>query len=104
MMRITRQAAAAQGGTVAVKVKVEGKFLEPWVGEVERECEAAESQAGVPDRVVLDLSAVTFLDAAGTERVRGLMRRGVRVAGCSRFVSELLNTYETSSRRTHDRH
>ena len=39
----------------------------------------------------LDLSKVTFVDAAGVELLRQLLKRGVTLAACSGLVAELLH-------------
>ena len=82
MLRITR---VVHNGTAAVRL--EGKLLEPWVESLRAECAAVIEAGGRP---VIDLSAVTFLDAAGAAAVRELMSAGCEVAGCRGFVGELL--------------
>jgi anti-anti-sigma regulatory factor len=83
MLKITRIDGAGPG----VLVKVEGKLLQPWVEELTRACTQWATSAN-PLR--LDLSAVTFVDAAGTQLLRELMRQGIAIAACSPFVAELL--------------
>jgi hypothetical protein len=39
----------------------------------------------------LDLTAVTYVDAAGIQLLRDLMAEGVKIAACSSFVGELLH-------------
>jgi anti-anti-sigma regulatory factor len=81
MLRITRQDHNGDGLTL----RLEGRLLEPWVAELRQESLAAGTR---PLR--LDLSAVSFLDAAGVEAVRGLLSQGATLGGCSSFVRELL--------------
>jgi hypothetical protein len=69
-------------------LKVEGKLVGPWVAELGRACEAPTAPAGRPR---LDLSAVTFVDAAGVRLLRELLRRGAVLAGCSGLVAEFLH-------------
>jgi anti-anti-sigma regulatory factor len=83
MLRITE---ITDGGP-DVLLKVEGKLRGPWVEELSRVC--AGLGRGEPRAVCLDLSAVTFLDEAGTRLLRELMRGGV-VVTASGFVAELL--------------
>ncbi len=83
MLRITE---IADGGP-DVLLKLEGKLRGPWVEELSRVC--AGLSRGEPRAVRLDLSAVTFLDEAGTRLLRELMRGGVAVTA-SGFVAELL--------------
>jgi hypothetical protein len=82
MLRITQS--NARGGEAMVKL--EGKLLEPWVDEVRRLFLAAAGNS--PRR--LDLSTLTFADAAGTELLRQLLREGVAIESCSAFVAALL--------------
>jgi anti-anti-sigma regulatory factor len=84
MLRITR----ITGNDSAPRLKLEGKLLGPWVGELKRACaEPAESAGGL----CLDLSAVTFVDAAGLKLLRELLGRGITLAACSGLVAELLH-------------
>jgi ABC-type transporter Mla MlaB component len=69
-------------------LKLEGKLLEPWIGELESACGGALSTA---DRVCLDLCDLTFIDAAGAQFLTGLIRDGARVIACSGFVAEMLH-------------
>jgi anti-anti-sigma regulatory factor len=68
-------------------LKLEGKLLEPWVEEFRDACARAEIQSGQVD---LDLSDLTYADAAGTQLLRKLVQQGVPVTTCSAFVAELL--------------
>ena len=69
-------------------LKLEGKLLEPWIEEFDAVCTRAEIQSG---RVGLDLAGLTYADAAGIQRLRNLVQRGIfdnRVLGlCSRVVA-----------------
>jgi anti-anti-sigma regulatory factor len=82
MLRITRQVEKGNG----VTLRLEGRLLEPWVSALRQEFDDA--AGGRSAR--LDLSAVSFLDAAGVEAVRELLRRGAELRGCSNFVRDLL--------------
>jgi anti-anti-sigma regulatory factor len=83
MLRITE---ITDGGP-GVLLKLEGKLRGPWVEELGRVC--AELSSGECREIRLDLSAVTFLDEAGTRLLRELMR-GRAAVTASRFVAELL--------------
>lgn len=83
MLRITRLADDS-----AQTLKLEGKLLEPWVEVVRRACGPGRGGAR---RTFLDLSEVTYMDAAGATLLRDLMRQGVVIAGCSGFVAALLS-------------
>jgi hypothetical protein len=95
MMRTTRLAGGADG---TVTLRLEGKLLRSWVEELAREWDAARREAGAADRVLFDLASLTFLDDAGTQFIRELMACGAQVTGCSRFVSDLLNSVQLENR------
>ena len=68
-------------------LKLEGKLLQAWVDEVRRLCVKAE-EGSLPR---LDLSGLSFVDRAGVELLRQLLRQGVRIHSSSPFVAELLH-------------
>lgn len=68
-------------------LRLEGKLLGPWVGALRSAVETAYRSPGV---VQLDLTAVTFVDAAGTLLLIDLVRQGATVVACSGYVAELL--------------
>lgn len=59
----------------------------PWIDELAGSCDALRATGGP---FGLDLAGVSFLDAAAVRFVRGLMREGVGIDGCSEFVREQL--------------
>jgi hypothetical protein len=71
--------------------KLEGKLLGPWVDELLNVCTQPLDRA---EQVALDLAAVTFVNAAGAELLRELIRRGITITRCSAFVAELLHVQE----------
>jgi hypothetical protein len=82
VLKITQRVTPVEGTIVVL----EGKLLEPWVTEVR----ALFSQRVPPLLPRLDLSALTFVDAAGIELLQNLLREGVAVESCSAFVATLL--------------
>jgi hypothetical protein len=70
-------------------IKLEGKLLGPWVDEVRKACAAG---TDIPSRISLDLSAVSFVDAAGEGLLRDLLGRGIEVVASSSYVAELLRS------------
>jgi hypothetical protein len=82
MLRIT---VSGQDGT-NTSVRLEGKLLAPWIEEVRGLFLTATSAP----RPSLDLSGITFVDAAGTDLLRLLLRLGVHIDACSPYVAELL--------------
>ena len=71
--------------------KLEGKLLDPWVNELRRVCVQPLDRL---EQVGLDLAAVTFVNAAGVELLRELIRQGIVITQCSAFVAELLHAEE----------
>jgi hypothetical protein len=69
-------------------IKLEGEILEPWVSSVRDACVPQGSRS---EPVCLDLATVTYVDAAGTQLLRDLMREGIAIAACSSFIGELLH-------------
>ena len=72
--------------------KLEGQILAPWVSAVRDACT---QQPPRDEQLCLDLTDVTYADAAGTQLLRDLMRERVQIAACSRFVAELLRLKKT---------
>jgi ABC-type transporter Mla MlaB component len=83
MLMITR----SYGTDLTRTLKLEGKLVESWIGELEAVC--GESHV-TPDKVCLDLCDLTFIDAAGACFLSGLIRDGATVTACSGFVAEML--------------
>ena len=83
MIRLTRIA----GPRATQTIKLEGKLLEPWVDEVRKACASGTDPSG---RTSLDLSALTFVDAAGAGLLRELIGQGIEIIACSSYVAELL--------------
>ncbi len=68
-------------------LKLEGKLQGPWVDVLRNVCEERSSAS---DRLRLDLAAVTFVDAAGLDYLKELLRGGISVVASSGFVAALL--------------
>jgi hypothetical protein len=84
MLMITR----SEGSDLTRTLKLEGKLLEPWIGELESAC--GESLV-TPETVCLDLCDLTYIDAAGARFLTSLIHDGARVIACSGFVAEMLH-------------
>jgi hypothetical protein len=87
VLRITEIAQNDSGRTF----KLEGKLLGPWVNELRNVCTPALERL---EQVGLDLAAVTFVNAAGAELLRELIRQGIIIIQWSAFVAELLHAEE----------
>jgi anti-anti-sigma regulatory factor len=86
MLRLTRIAGTHPTQTI----KFEGKLMGPWVDEVRQACAAGPEPSS---RINLDLSALTFVDAAGEGLLRDLIGQGIEVVACSGYVAELLRSH-----------
>ena len=84
MLKITEIAQNDSGRTF----KLEGKLLGPWVDELRNVCMQPLDRL---EQVGLDLAAVTFVNAAGAELLRKLIRQGIIITQCSAFIAELLH-------------
>lgn len=74
-------------------LRLEGKLLEPWVETVRNSCA---EQVARSRKFRLDLSGVSFVDSAGVELLRDLIRQGAEIVACSSFVAELLEQGDSS--------
>jgi hypothetical protein len=83
----------SENGTVGLAV--EGRVIGPWVSALHRLCIEAEERGLA---VVLDLSAVSFVDHGGLELLDRLATEGVRLINCPRFLSEQLRAWIESQR------
>jgi anti-anti-sigma regulatory factor len=71
----------------AVVLKLEGKLFAPWIDELQR------TIAGLRDAdavIHLDLSALSYVDAAGAGALTELIEQGAVVRAASGFVATLL--------------
>lgn len=82
MLRITQS-----NGSLTTTLKLEGKLDRGSVAELAKVCLP---HLGKPARLVLDFAAVKFIDEAGVKVVCDLVRREVRVRGCSPLIANLL--------------
>jgi anti-anti-sigma factor len=72
-------------------LRLEGQVRGPWVEELRRACDQILSKNGHRgDRLVLDLTEVSFIDAVGVTLIRELTARRVLLTNCSLFVAEQL--------------
>jgi ABC-type transporter Mla MlaB component len=70
----------------APTLKLEGKLKGLWVEELRDTCRELQ-----PERMRLDLSALTFVDAAGAKLLGDLIRQGAQLISWSGYVAELLH-------------
>ena len=66
MLRIT----VVESSSDAVRLRLEGRLTGPWVEELRRTCDLQGLSDGI--RLTLDLSDVSFADAAGIELLKEL--------------------------------
>jgi anti-anti-sigma regulatory factor len=72
----------------SVTLKLEGKILAEWVPLLEKECEVRLTKR---ERVVLDLSQVTFVDQSGIQMLQRASALSVSIVNGSAFIAELLD-------------
>jgi anti-anti-sigma regulatory factor len=73
--------------TAATTLKVQGKLTRQSVSELAKACLPHLER---PADLVLDFSSLVFVDEAGVKVVQDLIRRDVRIRGCSPLVANLL--------------
>ena len=85
MLKISQAGKANQ----SVTLKLEGRVVGPWVGELRQVCETL-----LTDRraLKLDLTDMTFADADGVAVLTGFKMRGITLKNCSPFVDEQLRS------------
>lgn len=82
-MKITHM----QGDAAVARLLVEGWVTQQTVQELSASCETVLTNH---QTLLIDLSGVQFVDAAGVEVFRNLVPRGATLIGCSGFLTELL--------------
>ena len=73
----------------SVTLKLEGRVVGPWVGELRQVCEALLTEERA---LKLDLADVTFADNDGVAALSSFKSRGVRFRNCSPFLEEQLKS------------
>ena len=73
----------------SVTLKLEGRVVGPWVGELRQVCDALLTEER---SLKLDLADVTFVDPSGVAMLSRLKTRGVAFTNCSPFVEEQLKS------------
>lgn len=75
----------------AVVLRLEGQVTGRWVEELRHSCDQVlQPNGGRPNRLVLDLAEVSFIDADGLSLFRDLSSHRVTLSNCSVFAAELL--------------
>ena len=74
-------------GNHSATLKLEGRVVGPWVGELRQVCETVLAEGRV---LKLDLADVTFADTDGVAVLTGFKMRGVTLKNCSPFLDEQL--------------
>jgi anti-anti-sigma regulatory factor len=81
MLRISQDGATDR----SVGLKLEGRVVGPWVGELRRICEPL---LGGDRGLTLDLAEVSYVDAEGAATLESFRSRGARLERCSPFVAQ----------------
>ena len=91
MLRVTTR---INSGTT--RLVVEGKLAGACVGELERCWHATESKES-PASILVDLSGVTFVDAAGKQLLTEMHAQGIRFAASGLLPKCLIEEIECSA-------
>jgi len=73
----------------SVTLKLEGRVVGPWVGELRQVCEELLTEGRA---LKLDLADVTFADTGGIAVLSSFKSRGVKLKSCSAFLKEQLKS------------
>jgi hypothetical protein len=73
----------------SVTLKLEGRVVGPWVGELRRICEPLLGEDG---GLKLDLAEVSYVDEEGVIALNNLNSRGVKLKNCSPFVEQQIKS------------
>jgi len=73
----------------SVTLKLEGRVVGPWVGELLQVCETLLTEGLA---LKLDLTDVTFADADGVALLSNFQTRGMTLKNCSPFVDQQLRS------------
>jgi ABC-type transporter Mla MlaB component len=84
MLRITK----IDGNGQAVTLKLEGRIVSDWVGELERQCRAELTQGR---HVHLDLTHVTLVDERGHTLLKHLVGDQLDIVQCPALIRSLLD-------------
>lgn len=84
MLRIT----VVESSEIAVTLRVEGRITGPWVEELRTACNVHTFPDDV--QLSLDLSDISFADAAGIALLRELRNRGAGLIRTTPFLAEQL--------------
>ena len=90
MLKISEGKATKQ----TVLLRLEGRIVGPWVGELRQICEPLVSDGS---KLALDLTEVTFADEAGVTLLASLRARGVKLLNAMPFVEEQLKSASPAS-------
>jgi ABC-type transporter Mla MlaB component len=85
MLKISQAEEANQ----SVTLKLEGRVVGPWVGELHQVCDAVLKEGHT---IQLDLAEVTYADIDGVAVLSSFKSRGVRFRNCSPFVKQQLKS------------
>jgi anti-anti-sigma regulatory factor len=82
--------------------KLEGRLAGPWVQELERCWDSVVATMTILPPLILDLSAVTYVDSDGKDLLKKIHRQGARLvaSGCltSCIVNEIVSVVRRNER------
>ncbi len=77
----------------ATTVRLEGRVVGPWVGELREICQPLANAGG---KLTVDLAEVTFADESGVTLLDWLRSRGAQLRNAMPFVEEQLKSARSS--------
>lgn len=78
-----------KSGKQSTILRLEGRIVGPWVGELQKICEPRE---GDRKKLTLDLAEVSFADEQGLVLLSSLQARGIKLLNPTPFVEEQLKS------------
>lgn len=91
---------SSENGGAAADLRLEGRVVGPWVGEVRR---ISENILAAGKTMTIDMTEVAFIDGEGLNLFRWLGRHHVTLMNCSGFITEQLRACEGSDHGNDDR-
>jgi ABC-type transporter Mla MlaB component len=76
-------------GKQSITLRLEGRVVGPWVGELQNFCEPLLSNER---QLALDLAEVSFVDESGVPLLANLRARGAKLLNATPFVEEQLKS------------
>lgn len=87
----------------STRFKLEGKLVGPWVRELEQ-CWNRSAACCPRKSLVVDLTAVTFIDHSGQELLTSMRRRGTEFVALGCMTKSIVDEIEQGQKERHGEH